>query len=110
MSWTLCVRGDVHRLRAPRDVRGSEQRGARYAVVVQSDDLLLSTLLVAPTSRSASPRIFRPMITIQGEETQVLVEQTAALAPERLGELVGHVTYAELQQIDQALLLALGLD
>ena len=104
------MRGDIHNLRAPRDARGREQRGARYAVVVQSDDLLLSTVLVAPTSRSAPPRIFRPTITIGNEPTQVLTEQTAAVAPERLGELVGHVSLEEMQQIDAALRLALALD
>lgn len=104
------MRGDIHRLRAPRGARGSEQRGTRYAVVVQSDDLLLSTVLVVPTSRSASPRIFRPTITIGDEPTQVLTEQTAAVAPERLGELVGNVSLNELQQIDTALRLALALD
>ncbi len=104
------MRGDIHRLRAPRDVRGSEQRGPRFAVVLQSDDLLLSTLLIAPTSRSAVGRVFRPTITIEGEETQVLIEQTTAVAPERLGELVGHVRRDELDDIDAALRLALALD
>jgi mRNA interferase MazF len=104
------VRGDIHRLRAPRANRGHEQGGSRFAVIVQSDDLLLSTLLVAPTSRSAVPTSFRPTITIGNEATRVLVEQTAAVAPERLGELVGHVSFAELQEIDAALRLSLGLD
>ena len=104
------MRGDVHRLRAPRGARGSEQRGDRYAVVVQSDDLLLSTILVAPTSRSAQPRIFRPTIALGDELTQVLVEQTAAVAPERLGDLVGHVNRHELDEISRALRLALELD
>jgi mRNA interferase MazF len=104
------VRGDIHRLRAPRDPRGSEQRGARYAVVVQSDDLLLSTVLVAPTSHSALPRVFRPTITLNDEETQVLIEQTTAVAPERLGDRVGHVSRDELEQINNSLLLAFGLD
>jgi mRNA interferase MazF len=104
------VRGDIHRLRAPRDTRGREQKGARFAVIVQSDDLMLSTLLVAPTSRSAPARSFRPTITINNEETQVLVEQTAAVAPERLGDLVGRVTHDELTEINYALRLALELD
>lgn len=42
--------------------------------------------------------------------TQVLIEQTAAVAPERLGELVGHVSRAELTGIDEALRLAFALD
>jgi mRNA interferase MazF len=104
------VRGDIHRLRAPRNARGSEQRGARYAVVVQSDDLLLSTVLVVPTSMSAVTRIFRPTIMVNDEKTQVLIEQTAAVAPERLGELIGHVSRTELEQIDDTLRLAFALD
>ena len=71
---------------------------------------MLSTLLVAPTSRSAMPRVFRPTITIGAEQTQVLMEQLTAVAPERLGELVGQLTHAELREISSALRLALELD
>jgi mRNA interferase MazF len=104
------VRGDIHRLRAPKSTQGHEQQGARYAIVLQSDDLMLSTLLVAPTSRSSTPRIFRPTITIGGDETQVLVEQTSAVAPERLGEFVGRLGHDDLVAIDEALRLVLELD
>ena len=104
------MRGDIHRLRAPRDARGREQQGTRFAVIVQSDDLMLSTVLVAPTSRSAPPRIFRPTIVIEDEQTQVLVEQTAAVAPERLGAFVGRASHEELTMINDALRLALELD
>jgi mRNA interferase MazF len=104
------VRGDIHRLRAPRGARGGEQQGARYAVIVQSDDLMLSTVLVAPTSRSAPPRIFRPTITVNDEKTQVLIEQTSAVAAERLGDLVGRVTHEELEALNDGLRLVLELD
>jgi mRNA interferase MazF len=40
----------------------------------------------------------------------VLVEQTAAVTRERLGELVGRVSHDELTAIDDALRLALELD
>ena len=109
-SWIDSVRGDVHRLRALRNARGAEQQGSRFAVVIQSDDLPLSTLLVAPTSRSAAPRMFRPTILVADEETQVLVEQTTAVAPDGLGELVGHVGHRELEEIDSALRLTFALD
>ena len=56
------------------------------------------------------PRIFRPTIRMNDEETRVLVEQATAVAPERLGELVGHVSRGELEQINTAIRLALGLD
>ena len=71
---------------------------------------MLSTVLVAPTSRSAPPRIFRPTIAINNEQTQVLVEQAAAVAPGRLGEFVGRVSHEELTLINDALRLALELD
>lgn len=103
------MRGDVHELRAPRNARGNEQHGARYAVVLQSDDLLLSTVLIAPTSRSAMARSFRPTIAIGDDRTQVMVEQTTAVAPERMGELVGHVSRRELEEIDEALRLVFEL-
>src|SRR5256714_8961796 len=91
-TWSRCVRGDVYELRAPRETRGHEQRGNRYAVVVQSDLLPLSTWLVAPTSTSARPTTFRPEVEIAGKTTLVLVEQNAAVDPQRLGRLVGHLT------------------
>ena len=103
------MRGDVYRLKAPRDARGHEQRGNRYAVVVQSDLLPLSTWLVAPTSTSARPTSFRPEIEVQGKTTHVLVEQTAAVDPERFGELIGHLTRHELTAVDDALRTVLRL-
>lgn len=104
------MRGDVYQLRAPRDAKGHEQRGNRYAVVVQSDLLPLSTWLVAPTSTSARPASFRPEIELGDETTLVLVEQTAAVDPERLGQLVGHLSAAELARVDAALRVVLGLN
>lgn len=104
------MRGDVHQLRAPKGSRGHEQAGARFAVILQSDDLPLSTLVVAPTSRSAGARILRPTITIGSTDTRVLIDQITTVAPERLGKLVGHVSRNELDDIDRALRMVLALD
>lgn len=103
------MRGEVYRLHAPRNGRGHEQQGARYAVVVQSDGLPLSTWLVAPTSTSARPAIFRPEIAVAGRTTRVLTEQTAAVDPGRLGDSLGHLSFDELRQVDAALRLVLDL-
>jgi mRNA interferase MazF len=103
------VRGDVHELKAPRDARGHEQRGNRYAVVVQSDLLPLSTWLVAPTSTGARPTSFRPGVEVNGKTTYVLVEQTAAIQPERLGRIVAHLSHHEMSLVDQALRVVLDL-
>jgi mRNA interferase MazF len=103
------VRGDVYRLRAPRDARGHEQHGSRYAIVVQSDELPLSTWLVAPTSTSARAASFRPEVEIAGRMTRVLAEQTAAVDPTRLGERAGLLSFDELRRVDAALRLVLHL-
>ena len=103
------MRGEVYRLRAPRDVQGHEQQGSRYAVVVQSDQFPLSTWLVAPTSTSARPASFRPEVQIGGRTTRVLAEQAAAVDPTRLGTSSGNLTFDELRQVDAALRLVLDL-
>ncbi|WP_235020011.1 type II toxin-antitoxin system PemK/MazF family toxin [Ruania rhizosphaerae] len=109
-TWSLCVRGDVYRLRAPRGTGGHEQQGSRYAVVVQSDDLhLLSTWLVAPTSTSARPATFRPSVGIDGIETRVLAEQASAVDPSRLGDRIGHLGFDELRAVDAALRVVMSL-
>lgn len=103
------VRGDVYELRPPRGT-GHEQRGRRFGVVVQADELLpRSVVLVAPTSRSARPASFRPEVDVADERTRVLVEQIGAVDAGRLGDLVGHVTPEEQWGIDDALMTVLGL-
>jgi mRNA interferase MazF len=104
------VRGEIFRLPPAREARGHEQRGARYAVVVQADEFLhLSTVLVAPTSTSAFPASFRPVIEIDGRETRVLAEQTTVVDPRRLGRSAGRLEATELRAVDDALMLLLGL-
>ena len=102
------MRGEVYRLRSPRDSRGHEQSGSRFGVVVQSDALVLSTWLVAPTSTSALAASFRPEVEVLGRRTQVLAEQTAAVDPLRLGDNVGRLTNDEMRQVDAAFRLVLG--
>ena len=104
------VRGEIFRLRAPRDARGHEQRGARYAIIVQADEFLdLSTVLVAPTSTNARPTSFRPTITLDGTDTRILVEQATVVDPQRLGCSAGRLAASELRSVDEALMLVLGL-
>jgi mRNA interferase MazF len=103
------VRGEIFRLRAPRDSRGHEQSGTRYAVVIQSDQLPLSTVLVAPTSTAARVASFRPKVKIAGGVTRVLAEQTAAVDPSRLGESVGYLSFEEMRRVDAALRIVMDL-
>jgi mRNA interferase MazF len=102
------VRGDVFALKTPREAVGREQQYGRFAVVVQSNDLPLSTWLVAPTSTSARPATFRPEVEVNGEATLVLAEQAAAIDPQRLGTHIGRLTLGEIRQVDAALRLVLS--
>lgn len=105
------VRGDLYRLKAPKDVGGHEQAGARYAVMVQSDDLPLSTCLIAPTSTGRRPASFRPEIEINGVKTRVMAEQLTVIDPQtRLGEFAGRLDGSELQALNAALQAVLALD
>jgi mRNA interferase MazF len=48
-------------------------------------------------------------VSIDGRSTRVLVEQTSAVDPQRLGESAGDLSFDELRQVDAALRLVLGL-
>jgi mRNA interferase MazF len=103
-------RGDVHALVLPSRLRGHEQRGRRYAVIVQTDFLKeLSTVVVAPTSTIALPSAFRPEVEVAGRRTRVLTEQLRVLDRSRLGRRVGTLAQTDLRAVDDALKVVLGL-
>lgn len=103
------MRGDIYELRRPKGTVGHEQQGSRYAIVVQNDDVMLSTVVVCPTSVSAAPSTLRPEIAVLGKDTKVLVDQVSTVAPERLGKLVGILPLVDLQAVDRALKTLMGL-
>lgn len=101
------MRGNVYRL--PARGRGHEQRGRRYAVVLQPDWLSLSTWIVAFTSTSARAATYRPSVVVADQETLVMCDQLATVDLQRLSEPVGFLTLDELQRVDDALALVLDL-
>ena len=77
------VRGEIFRLPPRRGTRGHEQRGTRFAVIVQADEFLdLGTTLVAPTSTSVRPASFRPAIIVdrraRGVKSRMVAKTTTA--------------------------------
>jgi mRNA interferase MazF len=65
--------------------------------------------LVAPTSASARPATFRPLVALKDGETRVLAEQTTVVDPQRLGASAGRLDASELSALDAALGLVFGL-
>ncbi len=76
------MRGEVYRL--PARGRGHEQRGRRFAVVLQPDWLSLSTWIVAFTSTSARQTSFRPSVVIGDRESLVMCDQLDTVDLNRL--------------------------
>jgi len=101
------MRGEVYRL--PARGTGHEQRGRRYAVVLQPEWLTLSTWIVAFTSTSARPTSFRPSVIVAGVETMVMCDQLATVDLQRLTEPAGSLTLEEMRRVDEALALVLDL-
>lgn len=97
------VRGDVYELTYPKG-RGHVQHGRRYAVIVQSNELPnLSTTVVCPTSQSAPPASFHPIVHIGDERTQVMCEMVGSIDSRQLQQQVAHLSLDDIRAVDAAL-------
>ena len=101
------MRGEVYRL--PARGTGHEQKGRRYAIVLQPDWLTLSTWIVAFTSTSARQTSFRPPVDIADEHTLVVCDQLATVDRNLLTEPIGFLTIEEMERVDEALAVVLDL-
>lgn len=99
--------GEVYRVDLTRGRRGREQRGPRYAIVVQHDDFAWpSTRLCVLTSRSAQSNRFNVPVAVDGEPTLALTTQAQSLDVEtrlRPEKLVGRLRSGELEEVRRAL-------
>ena len=56
-----------------------------------------------PDLNQRAASVFPARVEISGKSRLVLVEQIAAVDPERLGQLVGHLTQREMANVEQAI-------
>ena len=70
----------------------------------------LSTWLVAPTTTKSFGSMIHPSIELLGQDVRVLVEQTTAVDPQRLGDFAGRLDPGELMEINVALRAVLDLE
>jgi len=101
------MRGEVYRLAARGT--GHEQRGRRFAVVLQPEWLNLNAWVVAVTSTRAGSTAFRPEVVIDGQRTLVLCDQLATVDLLRPTQRAGSLDFDELRRVDKALALVLDL-
>jgi mRNA interferase MazF len=64
---------------------------------------------VAPTSTRAQAATFRPVISLLGVETRVMVEHLKAVDVQRLGKSAGRLDAREMRALDDALRVVLAL-
>lgn len=104
------MKGAIYRMHF--EGTGHVQRGSRYAVELQNEDMWsLTTVLVAPTTGSdgPAPAKYRPDVEIEGEPGRILVEQLRVVEFDRLGQHVGYLDFEQQQAVDDALRYVLDL-
>ncbi|MFI1920160.1 type II toxin-antitoxin system PemK/MazF family toxin [Nocardia sp. NPDC020380] len=105
----MIFRGAIYEIKAAPGVKGHEQQGKRLCVIIQSDRFASSTMIVALTSASAGPAIYRPEIDVDGTKTRILCDRIYTVYPSRLGEFKGSLEGDASAALDRALMLKLGL-
>lgn len=106
-------RGDIWYIEAGRSI-GSEQRGGRPAIVVSNDCNNRYSGVVEIVYLTTAPKKELPThVTIHGigntKKSTALCEQITVVPKERLTNLMGRVTKKEMQEIETAMEISLGL-
>ncbi|MEV0706026.1 type II toxin-antitoxin system PemK/MazF family toxin [Nocardia aurea] len=99
----LLIRGGIYKVDLGEAKRGHEQRGRRLGVLVSPSDWLGSTVTIVPTSTSAGPSIYRPLVEISGRETRLLIDQIRTIDTDYVKSWVGNLTRDCLAELDDAL-------
>lgn len=92
---------------------GSEQRPGRPAVVVSNDKNNEYSSTIEVVYLTTQPKRDLPthaLITSMGRDSTAICEQVTTVAVERFGNYRGAVTPQEMADIDEAMLISLGLD
>lgn len=114
---TFPRRGEIYVVRFDPTV-GAEIRKARPALVIQNDvgnRVSPLTIVAAISSRRDPGRVYPTDVPVsKGEgglaaESAVLTNQIRSVDKQRLGKRLGRLKPATMGQVDQALLVSLGL-
>ena len=104
-------RGDIYWVRLDPTV-GSEIKKKRPAVIISNDTAnQVSPLVIAAPVTSKASRVypFEVSINLNGTKGKVLLDQLRSIDKLRIGAKLGSVNEQTLDQIDEALRIALGL-
>jgi mRNA interferase MazF len=91
---------------------GSEVQKTRPAVVVSNDaaNRNLARVIVMPLT-SSTARVYpgEALVTVAGQQSKVMADQIMAADKARLSNLVGALSKADMQAVEDALRVQLGL-
>ena len=106
------LRGQVYYVMPTEPTIGSEMRPGRPAIVVSADWINATSSVVEVVYLTTQPKTDLPThvpILATGIPSTALCEQVHSVDCSRLGNYCGRCTEEELQSIDNALLISLGL-
>ena len=106
-------RGQIYYIESNHQEIGSEQRAGRPAVIVSNNKNNENSTTVEVVYMTTQPKNDLPthvFIRSSLRPSTVLCEQIYSVSAERLGTYIGELTDRELQELDIALSISLGLD
>lgn len=112
-------RGELYYADLEEQVIGSEQAGIRPVVIIQNNigNYYSPTLIIAPvTSRIVTKSKLPTHVTLKDnlerlpKKSMILTEQVRVIDKLRLKRYIGALDNAELEALDKALIIALGIN
>ncbi|HET8658780.1 MAG TPA: type II toxin-antitoxin system PemK/MazF family toxin [Micromonosporaceae bacterium] len=105
----MVIRGAIYRVDLGEAKRGHEQR-RRLGLVLSPSSMPWSVATVVPTSTTAQPAVFRPLLEINGQQTRLLVDQVRSIDTDYIiGDPLHYLERDELAEVEHAILRYLGL-
>ena len=116
MAMMVVKRGDIFYADLSPFV-GSEQGGIRPVIILQNDvgNKYSPTVIVGAITSQINKAKLPTHVEISSEEyglnkdSVVLLEQIRTLDKRRLKEKIGHMTDSDMEKVDKALLISVGL-
>ena len=104
-------RGEIYYIQNNWQEIGSEQRAGRPAVIVSNNNNNSEVVeIVYLTTKPKADLPTHVLTRSAAQPSTILCEQIYSVSTQRLGEYVGTLTGKELQELDIALAISLGID
>ena len=106
-------RGDIYYVRGCLDAVGSEQKGYRPAIVISNNvgnkhSKIKQVVYITTKNKNEIPT---HVVINSAKYTSIAIcEQIFSVSDERIEKYVGHCTEEEMEKIDKALMISIGLD